>query len=395
MQQALSGQKARGGAGLHFLTPPITSPSLAEHAGRHPARLSEREVAPVRRGRPADRRAAAARAVEHHLPLRQGRRRRRARRRLPDAAAPAASAIRRISPARRRLTEENTSMNRLYAIESTPTLTGAKADHRLPVPAVGGRGRRARARRGVSGGGDRTPAARRPPGRRRSRRAGSRRSPRIFRPTRAARVVVAGEFQTEGVRAAAKAINDALGNTGTTVTLRRERRGRARGRRDVDRRARAGHRRRPGRAAGDHGRQSGVHRARGSALRRAAGQGPAGRLSHARTSTRPRRYCHWNVPETHPLESWGDARSFDGTVTLMQPLIEPLYEGRSAHEFLAAFTVAARAARRWRSSRTTGRRPTAAARAAGRSRIRAARVRRTPTRSGARRCTMDSSPARA
>ena len=70
--------------------------------------------------------------------------------------------------------------------------------------------------------------------------------------------------------------------------------------------------------------------------------------------------CHWNVPDTHPLESWGDARSFDGTVTLMQPLIAPLYEGRSAHEFLGGIHGAARGAAARRSSRTTGRRPTAA-----------------------------------
>ena len=44
------------------------------------------------------------------------------------------------------------------------------------------------------------------------------------------------------------------------------------------------------------------------------------------------------MPEAHPLESWGDARAYDGTVTLMQPLIAPLYEGRSAHEVLGVFT---------------------------------------------------------
>src|SRR5918995_4926104 len=48
--------------------------------------------------------------------------------------------------------------------------------------------------------------------------------------------------------------------------------------------------------------------------------------------------CHWNVPDAHPLESWGDPRAYDGTVTLMQPLIAPLYEGRSLHELLGAFT---------------------------------------------------------
>jgi Fe-S-cluster-containing dehydrogenase component len=46
-------------------------------------------------------------------------------------------------------------------------------------------------------------------------------------------------------------------------------------------------------------------------------------------------YCHWHIPAAHELETWGDARSFDGTVSIIQPLIEPLYEGRSAHEMLA------------------------------------------------------------
>ena len=49
--------------------------------------------------------------------------------------------------------------------------------------------------------------------------------------------------------------------------------------------------------------------------------------------------AHWSLPAAHALESWGDARAFDGTVTLMQPLVAPLYEGRSAHEVLALFTA--------------------------------------------------------
>ncbi|HMG75915.1 MAG TPA: TAT-variant-translocated molybdopterin oxidoreductase [Pyrinomonadaceae bacterium] len=48
--------------------------------------------------------------------------------------------------------------------------------------------------------------------------------------------------------------------------------------------------------------------------------------------------CHWHIPATHYLESWGDARSFDGTVTIVQPLIAPLYEGRTAYEVLALFS---------------------------------------------------------
>jgi molybdopterin-containing oxidoreductase family iron-sulfur binding subunit len=46
--------------------------------------------------------------------------------------------------------------------------------------------------------------------------------------------------------------------------------------------------------------------------------------------------CHWHVPAKHFLESWGDALAYDGTATLIQPLIEPLYPtARNAYEILA------------------------------------------------------------
>ncbi|HEV7238298.1 MAG TPA: TAT-variant-translocated molybdopterin oxidoreductase [Thermoanaerobaculia bacterium] len=45
---------------------------------------------------------------------------------------------------------------------------------------------------------------------------------------------------------------------------------------------------------------------------------------------------HWHVPDTHWLESWGDARGHDGTISIIQPLIAPLYNGRSIHEVLGA-----------------------------------------------------------
>lgn len=47
------------------------------------------------------------------------------------------------------------------------------------------------------------------------------------------------------------------------------------------------------------------------------------------------RQCTWQLPRAHYLESWGDARSYDGLVCLQQPLIEPLYGGKTPAELLA------------------------------------------------------------
>ncbi len=44
----------------------------------------------------------------------------------------------------------------------------------------------------------------------------------------------------------------------------------------------------------------------------------------------------WYIPRSHYLEAWGDVRAFDGTVTIMQPMIEPLYQSKSDYELMAA-----------------------------------------------------------
>ncbi|MFT4649013.1 MAG: MoCo/4Fe-4S cofactor protein with predicted Tat translocation signal [Glaciecola sp.] len=48
------------------------------------------------------------------------------------------------------------------------------------------------------------------------------------------------------------------------------------------------------------------------------------------------RLCQWHMPMAHFLESWSDARSFDGTYTVVQPTINPLHGGRTASEVLSA-----------------------------------------------------------
>ena len=49
-------------------------------------------------------------------------------------------------------------------------------------------------------------------------------------------------------------------------------------------------------------------------------------------------HADWHLPLSHPLESWGDARAFDGTISMIQPTVAPLYDTRSAAEVLATIT---------------------------------------------------------
>ncbi len=46
--------------------------------------------------------------------------------------------------------------------------------------------------------------------------------------------------------------------------------------------------------------------------------------------------CHWVLPEAHPFEAWSDARAYDGTITIAQPLVAPLHEAYSPYELLSA-----------------------------------------------------------
>lgn len=45
--------------------------------------------------------------------------------------------------------------------------------------------------------------------------------------------------------------------------------------------------------------------------------------------------CHWVIPESHYLEAWGDIRAYDGTISIVQPLIRPLYNSKTAAQILA------------------------------------------------------------
>ena len=65
--------------------------------------------------------------------------------------------------------------------------------------------------------------------------------------------------------------------------------------------------------------------------------------------------CHWHIPETHYLEQWSDVRAFDGTVSIVQPLIVPFTAGALPTRS-SGLSRRGRSARRTTRSGTTGRR---------------------------------------
>ena len=93
---------------------------------------------------------------------------------------------------------------------------------------------------------------------------------------------------------------------------------------------------RQGRRARDHRRQSGLHGAGGSELRERARQGRDARPPRSRTTTRPRSSATGTRPRRTTSSRGATSRAFDGTVSLIQPLIAPLYDGRQAIVLLSA-----------------------------------------------------------
>jgi MoCo/4Fe-4S cofactor protein with predicted Tat translocation signal len=59
------------------------------------------------------------------------------------------------------------------------------------------------------------------------------------------------------------------------------------------------------------------------------------RVHHGLYQDETAELCQWHVNDTHYLESWSDGRAYDGTVSIVQPLIAPLYDGKSAHELVS------------------------------------------------------------
>ena len=217
-------------------------------------------------------------------------------------------------------------MNRLYVVESTPTTTGAKADHRLPlresrienfVLAMAGSVHRFSGNPAVLG-------------------ADEERFLNALSRDLGSSVVVAGDHLPPAVHAIVHRINEASGNIGKTVFYTDP----------VD--------------------ANPINQT--ESIKELAGDINAGKvdllvilggnpaydtpadlnfadvLKNGKVPLRVHlglhqnetaELCHWHVNQAHELEAWGDALAYDGTVSIIQPLIAPLYSGKSALEFVA------------------------------------------------------------
>ncbi len=151
---------------------------------------------------------------------------------------------------------------------------------------------------------------------------------------RGASVVIAGDRQPAAVHALVHAINQHLGNAGTTVEYATpvafEPASETESMRELVAAMAAGQVQMLIILGGNPVYNAPADLDFGTALQRVTWKAHLS-LYHDETSVR----CDWHLPAAHVLEAWSDIRAFDSTVTIQQPCIAPLYGGHSAHELLA------------------------------------------------------------
>ncbi len=323
--------RSNGGAGIRFLTETVTSPALIDQFKRL---LEELPNAKLVQYEPInDDNAIAGSKMAFGSPAQPVYKYDKADRILSlDADLFSKFNVRYIKDfsKSRSLANGKKEMNRLYAVETTLSLTGAKADHRLAVkPSQMVEIAKAIAKAmGVSGASSSYS----------ENAKWIEEMAKDLQSNKGKSLVVVGENQPPMVHALAYAMNDALGAVGQTVDyieplrpnpnkLQREQL--AELVKDID----------------DNKVKMLV----------VLGGNPSYntpvdlKLDLKRLEKVPFRVhlgeyrdetgvlCQWHVAGTHYLESWADTRAFDGTVSIAQPLIEPLYDGRSIYEVVQLF----------------------------------------------------------
>ena len=335
LQPQLDLQKAKQGAGLRILSETVTSPTLAhqidsllqdypqarwhqyEATGRDAARAGARlafgeDVDPVYRVDQAN----VILSLDADLLF----------------SMPGSVRYARDFAAKRKVEDSHANtMNRLYAVESAPTLTGGMADHRLSLRAgdVELFARAIASELGIVNV-------------QAGKWAGAETYAkwitalvRDLQGNQGTSLVVAGEYQPPVVHALAHAINASLGNVGKTVVyttpLQSSPSDSMASLRELVADIEAGKVEVLVILGGNPAYTAPADIRFVEQLEKVAL-----RIHCSSRSDETSAHCHWHIPEAHTLESWSDARGYDGTVSIIQPLIAPLYSGKSLHEVVAA-----------------------------------------------------------
>ena len=320
----------RGGQGFFLLTSSITSPTLAtqmrEVLERYPAaRWHQYEAAGFDNTREGTRLALGsyANAIYHFDRadvvlsldadfLARGRGHVRYAREFMD---------------RRRVRGSKKTMNRLYVLESMPSSTGAVSDHHFALKPSDIHGAALEIASAVG--------AFAPPSAHKFTPAAD--VARDLQEHRGRSIVIAGESQPPEVHALAHQMNRALGNVGTTVTYGPPLEAQPVNELESLRQLLTAMNSGAVQTLVILGGNPVFDAPADFQFAKALDKVPLRiHLSSHYDETSIR--CHWHIPQTHFLEEWSDARGYDGTVSLVQPLIAPLYNGRSAHEVLGAIS---------------------------------------------------------
>jgi molybdopterin-containing oxidoreductase family iron-sulfur binding subunit len=209
------------------------------------------------------------------------------------------------------------TMNRLYVVESSMSITGAMADHRFPLRS------------------SEIAALAQAMARNESRPAWLSNVLQDLEDHRGRCLVIAGEIQPPEVHAIAHELNRRLGNLGRTVRyiepVEFAPAANVESLQQLTRDMSAGSVRALVILGGNP-----VYNA-------PSDLGFAQQLSHVPLRIHQSlyfdetsEYSHWHIPETHYLEGWGDTRAWDGTTSIIQPLIVPLYQTKTSYELVSA-----------------------------------------------------------
>jgi Fe-S-cluster-containing dehydrogenase component len=314
---ALQAQQANGGAGLRILTEPFTSATLARQLQAVLQKFPRAKVHTWNSIAPDESpflydfsKAKVVVALDSDFLFMH----------------PAAPRHARDFASTRRVAE-NATMSRLYVAEPTPTITGSNADHRIALAArdihptaeaiAHATGVLTAEQEGIS------PAW---------LESWTRAATQDLLANRNASIVIAGQTQPPKVQELVARINQQLGNIGSTIMptpvgLTNQTNS-------------------LGQLAAEM--KSGtvellvilggnpVYDAPVDFDFRSALANVRLAVHHTLHANETSRRCHWVMPATHFLESWSDAVAFDGSISIVQALIQPLYANISVHEMVAA-----------------------------------------------------------